>query len=363
MRRTDPLILGAGPAGCAAAITLARGGARPLILEKSRETGDALCGGFMSWRTLATLERLGLSAESVGGHPITRVKVFAGTRVAEATLPGGAVGLSRRRLDQMLLDQALASGAAVERGVTVRSVDGGLVSLDGAATLDAESLFLATGKHDVRGCARPRDDLDPAMGLRVRLGAHPGLTRLISDSIELFLFDRGYAGVELQEDGSANICLALRKSKLAEAGGQPAALLAELGAALPAFGERLAYASSSLQIDAIAAVPYGWRTADTRSGLFRLGDQAAVIPSLAGEGNGIAIASGVSSGAAWLSGGADTARAYQRAFFSRTRRPVVTATRLWQAGESPFLAGLATALLRLAPGLAGTMASLTRIDP
>jgi menaquinone-9 beta-reductase len=364
MRRIDPLILGAGPAGSAAAITLARGGAKPLILERSRETGDALCGGFLSWRTLATLEALGLPPDALGGHPINRVRVFAGKRMAEAPLPGGAVGLSRRRMDSLLLAEAVKAGAALERGVTARAIsDKGVVTCDDGQTIEADSLFLATGKHDVRGTARPRTDLDPAMGLRVRLGAHPSLARMIGDAVELFLFDRGYAGVELQEDGSANICLALRKSKLTEAGGQPAALLQALGGAMPALGDRLALIDSKAEIDAIAAVPYGWRGRDTQPGLFRLGDQAAVIPSLAGEGNGIALASGRSAAQAWLKEGPGAARAWQSAFFAQTRRPVRLATGLWRAGERPLLASAATIALGLAPALARTLASLTRIDP
>ena len=41
----------------AAAIVLARGGVRATVLERTRETGDALCGGFLSWRTLDALAR------------------------------------------------------------------------------------------------------------------------------------------------------------------------------------------------------------------------------------------------------------------------------------------------------------------
>ncbi|MBM3928865.1 MAG: FAD-binding protein, partial [Sphingomonadales bacterium] len=53
MRRPGALILGGGPAGAAAAIALAGHGIRAAILERTREQADALCGGFLSWRTLA----------------------------------------------------------------------------------------------------------------------------------------------------------------------------------------------------------------------------------------------------------------------------------------------------------------------
>ncbi len=348
MRFENPLIIGGGPAGSSAAIMLARGGVKPLILERQAIIGDALCGGFMSWHTLKSLARLGVNP---GGHPIDRVRVFAGTRSAEAWLPAGAVGLSRYRLDSMLLAQAQAAGAGLEI-TTVKNAD----------DIDADSLFLATGKHDLRGLARPKlETADSTLGLRVKIGPHPRLTALIGSSIELHLFDRGYVGLLLQEDGRANLCLAVRKSRLGEAGGKPETLLRELGYAVPPLGERLAFLDHLPDADAIASVPYGWRATDTTPGIFRLGDQAAVIPSIAGEGNGIAIASGIAAAAAWSKGGAAAAPAYQTDFARRTRRPVAIARWLWERGETPWSAALATRALHLAPFIAKSFARATRI--
>ena len=167
----------------------------------------------------------------------------------------------------------------------------------------------------------------------------------------------------LQEDGRANLCLAVRKSRLAEAGGKPEALLHQLGNTIPALGERLAFLDTLPDADAIASVPYGWRALDTTSGIFRLGDQAAVIPSIAGEGNGIAIASGMAAAVAWQSGGAGAAAAvaYQRDFARRTRRPVAIAKWLWERGETPWSAALAARALTFAPFIAKSFATATRI--
>src|SRR5690606_20916515 len=75
---SDAIVAGAGPAGSAAAIGLARAGAKPLLLERARETGDALCGGFLSWQTLARLDALGIQRASLGGQAVRRVRLFAG---------------------------------------------------------------------------------------------------------------------------------------------------------------------------------------------------------------------------------------------------------------------------------------------
>lgn len=360
----DALIVGAGPAGSAAAIGLARGGAQVLLLERARETGDALCGGFLSWQTLARLEALGIDAPALGGQRVSCVRLFAGLRMSETRLPEPAMGVSRHRLDSVLQDAAVAAGAGVERGVHATGIaDGSVQTRDGAA-LPAPAIFLAAGKHGFRGVAREPaawQRADPVMGLRLRLPAHPALDRLVGEAVELHLFDRGYAGLVRQEDGSGNLCLAVHKSRLDEAGGDPAALLLALGDTLPRLGERLAQADWSRGIDAIGHVPYGWRTADTAPGLFRLGDQAGVIPSLAGEGMGLAIASAEAAVAAWRRGGSDAAPDYQRALAARMARPFALANLIWRLGENPRSAPAMTAAASLFPSLVRMVSQTTRI--
>lgn len=338
---------------------LARGGARPLIIERNLETGDAICGGFISWQTLTTLETLGLSFDDLRGHRVTQLRLFTAKRSASALLPKPAIGLSRRRLDTLLVARALQEGASVERGVTVREIGAdGDVRLGDGTSISAESVFLATGKHDVRGVARPRSD-QITLGLRLMLPSHPAMNALVGDAIELHLFAGGYCGVMINENGAGNLCMAVRKSRLSAAGGDVSALIAQLGQENPALGERISFAGGA-PVDAISAVPYGWIARTTTPGLFRLGDQAAVIPSLAGEGNGIALASGISAAKAWANGSG--AQAYQAHFAKAAAKPVTTAMRLWEMGERPFAAGLATQLMALFPTMAGHFAGLTRID-
>ncbi|MDP3784305.1 MAG: FAD-dependent monooxygenase, partial [Sphingopyxis sp.] len=351
---TDAMVIGAGPAGTAAAIGLARAGAKVLLLERSRETGDTLCGGFLSWQSLARLDALGIDRAALGGQQVGRVRLFAGSRRSETSLPQAAMGVSRRRLDSVLQAAAVAAGADLQRGVHATTIDGQTVQTRDGATLAAPSLFLAAGKHGFRGQPRevaPWQQHDPVMGLRLRLPHHAALDRLIGDAVELHLFDRGYAGLVQQEDGSANLCLATHKSRLDEAGGDPGALLRVLGAAHPMLGGRLAYADWSCGIDAIGHVPYGWRTADTEPGLFRLGDQAGVIPSLAGEGMGLALASGDAAAAAWRHGGAGAAPAFQRQLAARMARPFAIASAIWRTGENPRTAGILTSLASSFPSL------------
>jgi flavin-dependent dehydrogenase len=224
-----------------------------------------------------------------------------------------------------------------------------------------ESLFLACGKHDVRGAARSRSEDDPALGLRIRVKPSPGLARRLSGRIELHLFDRGYCGVVLQENGTANLCLAVRKSLIAQYGGDPHRLLAGLGRGHPHFALRLEPGWTDARVDTIGAVPYGWATSRTEVGLFRLGDQAAVIPSLAGEGIDIALATGIGAARAWLAGGPAAAPAFQAGFREQARPALEWAGRAWTLAENPALAGPALAAARFAPRLLTKLMEATRL--
>lgn len=354
------LIVGGGPAGASAAIVLARARLPHLLVERTRETGDAICGGFLSWRTLETLAHLGVEPDALGPTRVTTVRVFAGDRMVEARLPRPAHGVSRRLLDGVLLDRARAAGAAIERGVAVRAVDGLSARLDDAGEIVADALFLASGKHDVRGAARPAEarGVDPVLGLRVRVPAAPALDRLVADAIELHLVPGGYVGIVRQEDGSANVCMAIHRSAMA--GDAPSALLDRLGRDHARLGERLGYRDAS-PVDAIANVPYGWRARFTQAGLFRLGDQAGVIPSLAGEGMGIAIASGVRAASTYREGGRAAAPTFQRDFARATARPIRLAGLIRDAAERPALAAALVPLLGHVPALMHIMSLATRL--
>ena len=109
-----PLVLGAGPAGCAAAIALAEQGAAPVLLDRDAEVRDQLCGGFLSWRTAEQLRRLGVDPVRLGARRVERVALFARGREVVAPLPALSFGLSRRALDGALRARALAAGSRSE---------------------------------------------------------------------------------------------------------------------------------------------------------------------------------------------------------------------------------------------------------
>jgi flavin-dependent dehydrogenase len=359
VRRTAALIVGGGPAGSAAAIALARAGIEAELVERTEGPHDIVCGGFLGWDALAALERLGLDPAALGARPIHRLRLVSAKTSIEVALPRPAAGLSRRTLDEALLEAAQRAGAAVRRGRAVRAADLAerRVRLDDDEALGGEALLLATGKHELRGASRPVDISTRPLGLRRSIEPGPALAEALDGAIELHLYDGGYAGLLLQEDGRANVCLSASRDRLKEAGGiEP--LVARLAEELPAFAERLGQGGPGAW-SAVSGIPYGWRANETVEGVYRVGDQAAVIASLAGDGIAIALESGVA--AAWAVAGGIPAADYQRDWARRARRPIGLAEALRLSAEHALPRQAMMGLLGWFPDLAPLAAKLTRI--
>ena len=323
----------------------------PVVVERSPGERDLVCGGFLGWDAIAALRKIGLDPAQLGAVAIGRLRLVSGRRIVEAALPRTAMGLSRRRLDATLLGMAEGAGATVLRGRTARALEGECVRLDDGSELGAEALFLATGKHELRGIARETGKRPLSVGLRAAIPAPPGL----KGAIELHLYNGGYAGLLVQEDGQANLCLSVAQARMAE--GRDA-FLAALTEEAPLLAARLDGRLPALW-ESVAGVPYGWRARETASGLFRIGDQAAVIASLAGDGIAVALASGAAAAHACLHDN-DGAPAYQRAFAARARRPVALAETLRHMAEAPVRRKLMLGLAGV-PGLAKLAARMTRV--
>jgi flavin-dependent dehydrogenase len=119
----------------------------------------------------------------------------------------------------------------------------------------------------------------------------PAQTRELREWMELFLFRGGYGGISLVEGEIANLCFVVKRATLQKLGGYREVLKAILSET-QALGHRLADAEALWERPlAISPVPYGHLN-ESNNGLWRIGDQFAVIPSFTGDGMAIALHSG-----------------------------------------------------------------------
>lgn len=363
---SDVLILGGGLSGASAALELARAGVRVRLLERETGPHQKICGEFLSIEARRDLDRLDVDLARLGAVPIDRIKVVRGERSVEASLPFVAQGVGRKRLDEALLDAARRAGAQVERGVRVTRLQEREVGTS-AGPCRARNLFLATGKHDVRDAGRyGRGNPGDYVGFKMHWRLPPRQQAELAGAIELVLFDGGYAGLQPVSGDTANLCLIVRRGRLAQGGGAWQALLADLQRE-PHLARRLGDGEALFERPlAIANLPYGYVCDPALGGpgnLYRLGDQAALTAPLTGDGMAIALRS-AKLAAECLQAGIP-ATEYHRRLGKMASPQIRRAMLLQRMTESPLAMRVALGLSGLRPALLRAAAGMTRLarDP
>ncbi|HUB49110.1 MAG TPA: FAD-dependent monooxygenase [Acetobacteraceae bacterium] len=361
-----PIIIGGGPAGAAAAAVIGAAGEPVTLIERNAGPSDKVCGDFLSGNAIAALQNLGVDPFALGAEPLSTIRLVHRGAIAESMLPFPAAGLSRRSLDEALLHVAVRRGVLVRRGETVQSVartDAGFViRLGSGKTLAAGSVLLATGKHDLRGLARP-PRANGLLGLKMYFRLAPDQRAALQGCIELALLKGGYAGLQLVEQDRAVLCTLLPAARYRDAGRNWNVLLSELGTENSMLRQRLADAVPCLpQPLAIAGTPYGHlhhAQPDAAPEIFRLGDQACVVPSFAGDGVAIALHSGMMAATAWLRG--EDASRYHAEFRRHARAPLRIASLLHLACQTPAMQPFVASIAHAWPAALRLAASLTRV--
>ncbi len=123
------IIVGAGPAGAAAAIELSRAGASVTVIDKAIFPRDKCCGDGLTAGALRHLEHLGLDPADVPTWtPVANVWITRPSgKPMLFPLPAGpgqfAATAAREELDMALVNLAIASGADVRQGVALESLE------------------------------------------------------------------------------------------------------------------------------------------------------------------------------------------------------------------------------------------------
>jgi flavin-dependent dehydrogenase len=363
----DPVIVGGGPAGAAAAIMLARAGRAVTLIERDAAPADKVCGDFLGADAVRAIRALGVDVAALSPSPIDAVRLVHGNRMASAPLPFAALGLTRRALDAALLNAAQRRGATVLRGHRVRGVSqyGEALRLDCASLgpIVARTVFLASGKHDVRGAPRPAHG-NGLVGMKMYFALDARQRAALRGHVELILFSGGYAGLQLVESDRAVLCMLVPASRVRAAPATWPGLLDSLMEECPHLADRLAGARPLRERPvAVARLPYGYLHASAPQdwpGLFRLGDQASVIGSFAGDGVALALGSAALAARVWLAGG-NASGMYHRAWRSQVASQIRASSLINDACLSAATQPWLLRLCRLSPRLMRLVAARTRM--
>jgi len=232
-------------------------------------------------------------------------------------------------------------------------------TLDDGTTVEARAAFLATGKHDLRGWKRPPGLQSDLVAFKLYFRLEKAQARELDRHVELVLFDGGYAGLQPVEGGRANLCLLVRRRRFAALGQRWDHLLAAIRAESPHLDTRLQGAQACWPRPlALSAIPYGYLYRGS-GGPYRLGDQAAVIPSFSGDGMSIALHSAELAARTHLAGG--SVDAFQKRLARDLTCQVMLATALSQSMVRRPAQWLLSTSAHVFPALMATLASYTRV--
>jgi flavin-dependent dehydrogenase len=314
----DAIVIGAGPAGCTAAILLAQAGWSVALVEKQRFPRRKVCGECISATNLPLLDALGVGEEfaRLAGPALRRVALMYGTRVVSAPLPAGrdsrhpwGRALGRESFDTLLLQRARALGACVLQPATAQSLAGRLgafrcevtLAADGQElTLRAPVAIAAHGSWQPLPTERARWRAARRVSDLLAFKANFSNVRLEEGVLPVLSLRGGYGGLVLADGGVATVACCIRADRIAAcrraAPGQSAGAVVDSYLRQQCLGVRRALADASLVQAWIASGPLrpGVRLSGSSEGAFLVGNAAGEAHPLIGEGITMAMQS------AWL---------------------------------------------------------------
>ncbi|MEM7034365.1 MAG: geranylgeranyl reductase family protein [Chloroflexota bacterium] len=306
------IIIGAGPAGAAAAYFLAKGGARVVLLDKQRFPRDKICGDGLTSPSLGVLERMGLGdwvcnfnapdTLLLSSPNYDSVKI----RPPDENFCYGRV-VPRLTLDYELLKRAVEAGASLyeetspvefERlssewvSVTVKHLKKNVSTKHTSTKFKGHLVICADGVH---GSFTKKLGLIKGLPDLVAVRAYFEDVGTVHNVLEIHLDDTvtpGYAWIFPSNDGRANVGLGTFASRTKRE-------KINLRAALDQFLQNNPHARSRLkpdrQIGKTVGFPIRTRMQDSvpvADNILVVGEAAGVVDPITGDGISEALETG-----------------------------------------------------------------------
>jgi flavin-dependent dehydrogenase len=360
----DLAVVGAGPAGSAAAITAVRHGLRVLQLEAGSLPRHKVCGEFISAEAVALLGQLLGSADAPAlkrAARISEVHLHADGKSARLPLNTPAISFSRSELDLSLWKSARENGVICEQSCRVKAIlnngSGFRLSSDDRE-FRAQAVVNCSGRwSELRvPVEEPQSRRDKWIGIKGHFYEPDS-----PSTCDLYFFPSGYCGVlplRAGESGMVNAAAMVRSNT--------AKNFEELFPLNPAL-ERRASSWSSV-FPPVTTSPLIFRPPQTSyDGALLAGDAAGFIDPFTGDGISLAIHGGIRAASAmnaYLRKQTTLQQAmdgYDRWYRSNLLPAFSTARRLRQLQELPrFMRHLSLSLLGI-PLVGSTAIGLTRV--
>ena len=304
----DLVIVGAGPAGSAAATLVAKKGLRVLLLDRDSLPRPKVCGCCLSPLALSELDILFRQSTPLNLRiqSLKRLTIASQGYVTSVPYATGGV-LSRLNLDTQLATHAVVTGAAWLPNTRALhwQTEGDFVLLsiqtknNETYQIQTRRLFLAAGLHNAVRCAdnqfsqgkRRKRPPNNRIGLGATLPSTGG--PLDPKHLIMAIGDGGYCGLIRLEDNTIDVAAAIHPMKLHNEKSPAEALSRILSQAFD--GTTCPINVSTLEETPIRATPQlthqtGAIDLDCRK-IFRIGDAVGYIEPFTGEGIGWALRS------------------------------------------------------------------------
>jgi menaquinone-9 beta-reductase len=377
----DVIVAGGGPAGTSAAIHLAHGGGRVLLVEQKRFPRAKLCGEFISPECWRHFERLGVGAAMKSAGPALLAEtVFYSSKGHHVAVPsawfGGsaAFGLSRAVMDDVLLRRAQNDGVTVLEGASIgepifelESVKGVRVKVDShheeyraPVTVDATGRARILSRH----IDRKLDHRSAKRSGLVAFKAHLRNTRVTPGACEIYFYPGGYGGLSTVEAGTSNLCFIIAAEHVRRCDSDPNRVMREFVMKNPRAAHTLESAALCSEWLSASWERFGRQRPSPAPGLLAIGDSAAFIDPFSGSGMLMAFESGELAAQTILrcqnSAFTELADAYT-ASYNQTFAPRLRICGLLRrAAFSPRLAELGIAICGASERLRSRLARATR---